>query len=148
MKLKQARLLAYIIQFFLGLHTGLYINVYVAIFGQTGSFFIDLDPKLIGLTWIGLLFLIEYPLELFGGAAADQLGSKSTFASSFMLKGFFSIGTAVFMIYFPPTDLGLYLLISIILLVSFATAFTLLSGNFEIWLHSLCIDQEQSGRVE
>ena len=144
MTLKYAKRLAYLIQALLGLHTGLYINVYVATFGQTGALFIDLDPKLIGITWIGLLFLIEYPLELFGGSVADRFGSKSTFIGSFILRAFFSIGTAIFIIYFPPTGLLSFLLIVVLLSISFAVAFTLLSGNFEIWLRSLCDSHRES----
>ena len=144
MTLTYAKQLAYTIQALLGLHTGLYINVYVATFGETGSLFIDLDPKLIGITWIGLLFLIEYPLELFGGSIADRLGSKFTFIGSFILRAFFSIGTALFIIYFPPTSLTSYILVVIVLSTSFAVAFTLLSGNFEIWLRSLCDSHGES----
>lgn len=147
MTLKQIILIAYIIQAFLGLHTGLYINVYVATFGQTGALFIDLDPKLIGLTWIGLLFLMEYPLELFGGAVADQLGARATFIASFVLRAFFTIGTALFIMYMPPAHLASYLFITLILSISFASAFTLLSGNFEIWLRSLCHSHEHSDVV-
>ena len=146
MTTKYAKKVAYTIQALLGLHTGFFINLYIAVFGQAGTPFINLDPKLIGITWIGLIFLMEYPLELFGGALADRLGSKPTFIASFILRMLFPLGMAAFLIWYPPTSLASYLFTGWVLSLCLSVSFTLLSGNFEIWLIGLC-DSDKEGQT-
>ena len=146
MTLRRARGLAYAVQALLGLYTGLYVNVYIAALGRAGAplFGSDIDGEVVGITCLSLLFMAEYPLELLGGAVGDRLGHKLAFAVSFLLRSLFSVGMAFLIVWYPPASLVSYVLVVAALTINFAVAFTLLSGNFEIWLRSLCDDHKES----
>lgn len=146
MTLKRARALAYAIQSLHGLYTGFYINLYLVVVGTAGvGAALPIASHVIGSAFLVLLFVSEYPLELLGGAAADRYGPKRTFVASFILRAVFTLGLAALLSWSAQTmSAAPFLAVVAGLVLTFAVAFTLLSGNFEIWLRGLC-DTPDSG---
>jgi len=142
---KSARRLAYLLNGAVGASTGLTFLTYPLLVGKKGEEFLSsstFNHVEIGAVAVLFCFILELPLETFGGAVAENFGTRASMVASFSLRAAFPL---LLLVAAGLAESGPYVffLSAAFALFIFALGFTLYTGNYEEWLVRQCGDKQE-----